>query len=619
MKVNNIIPSLNNAKAGRGSYFFPVIVFITISAWWLYEYNRYHILSYLEEQQLFRTDYFYFQDYMSRPGGLAQYISSFITQFYCVLPLGAVLLSTIIAFTYLLFIKICRKDGSIYKFSAIAYAVPLFLLISCTDVTNVQLSHIVGLAVPLALFAIYIGIKGCMTRYVLGALFYLISYFISGGNAFIFISLLIISELFNNKASYLYIFFCIIICVSVPFAAHKFIYVAKPEVAYLSLTPFNTISFNIHYFIAWLSVPVLYLAWQFILHKMLKVFSINPKVITSICAAAVVFGAVFLLKNATNHEAEQIAQMAYQTERGNWDKVLELGNRATIKDSVTSVYFTNIALSEKGELASKMFYFKQTGTYGEFITWKIHYETIFYIGELYYRLGIIQEAEHCAYETLVLSRTEHGSKALRRLVYTSMLLRDEKSFERYINLFEKSPVYASWAKDQRAHFEKYLNDSTYKIPNTPEVLHTSDLLIDYWHPETIIENILETNKGNKKAFEYLIASHLLSHDLNNFYKTMERYYADMNYNEMPRHIQEALLMASMLLKLGEDEISKYNIEKSVSVQFEEFNDLFYKTLSDKSLNLQLEKRFGNTYFYYYLNAQPILMADLFEKSQGLYN
>jgi hypothetical protein len=290
-------------------------------------------------------------------------------------------------------------------------------------------------------------------------------------------------------------------------------------------------------------------------------------------------------------------------ERGNWDKVLELSKNDKIQKTALVPFFTNIALSEKGLLAAEMFNYRQTGTYGLFNVWKVHYTTLLYIGEQYYRLGMTQEAEHLAYEAMIGSPTEYGSKPLRRLVYTTMLRRDTPGFEKYIRKFEQSPTYRHWAKEQREHYARYCADSTYAIPGTARSLQAADIgFIVHGMPQQNMKFILQTNKGDKKAFEYLIMFSLLQKDLVSFIALFERYYPEMNYKNLPRHIEEALLVYAVATNQQAEFIQKYAISSRTVEQF-----VNYERESASSNPAALKAKHDNTYFYYLQNVKPMAL------------
>jgi hypothetical protein len=589
----------------RATFIF-FAVFTILAVGWLYFCNRYSVLSFGEERQLFRMDKFYFYQYITQPGGLTLYISVFLTQFYCFFLIGSIILSFSINAIYLLFMSIGRKDGDIDRFFLFPFIIPVCILLSCADFRQFGLWYIWGIALTLVLFRFYLTIRKSDKRFRMGILLYLLAYFITGGNAIILLALVVIDELFHEKRSFFYLIGMIALAFATPYIAHLFIYITPLKTAYFSLTPFDYPGVpNAAYRFAWLSIPILYAIWRIIARKHPVAQFKKPWIWIGIYGCILFSLSVWGMSKQTNPEQEKIMRMAYNTEQGNWDAVLRDGIKEAVFEwnAVPMAYFSNIALSEKGLLASKMFTIKQTGPYGMFLAWEPDYRIYLYIGELYYRMGIIQEAEHCAFEASI---TNYGAKAMRRLVYTTMLLRDTNGFEKYIRLFDKSPVYHHWAKKQREHYQHFLADSSYVIPGLPTALTIHSFTMKYENPESNLRSLLETNPCNQKVFENLVVYYLLRKNLNSFFEVMEQYYQGMNYEVIPRHIEEGLLLYAFTMQNQEYIMNKYTIRKETIGRY-----LLFRKDADSLSDKKLKAQYGDTYCYYFLSIKPLMLNEVY--------
>jgi len=93
----------NKSYPFRTVAYIVLALFVLLTAFWLVHFNRYHVLYYQGQMQLFRFNEFYFHSYWIKPGGISGYIGAFLTQF-CFYPwLGAILISLLLASVYLLF------------------------------------------------------------------------------------------------------------------------------------------------------------------------------------------------------------------------------------------------------------------------------------------------------------------------------------------------------------------------------------------------------------------------------------------------------------------------------------------------------------------------------------
>jgi hypothetical protein len=586
-----------------------IFIFAIFAAGWLFYHNRYHIISAHEELQLFRAEQSYFHDYITRPGGLIKYIGSFLTQFYHFHWLGVWIIVLSIVSAAVLLAVACRQKKDTAGF-ILLLLFPLFLLFSVAAI-YFNPAEILGLVFTLAVFLTsnIFHRKNLKTGFRIGIDLLLcgIVCLIAGGNALLFTILVLIREL-KEKKSYLYMLSLIAFAAVLPCFLHFFVFVATWRVGYFALTPWEytgSIPFNQQYAVAWLLIPLAFqgkFSPKFV-SKLLD--KINPWV-WALFYAAVVFSTGFWgIKKFTDREGETICRMAYHAEYGEWDKVLAAGslyNREKCNPAIT--YFTNLACSEKGTLASEMFNYSQPGTVGLFLEWDVlKYQYMWYIGELFYTMGIIPEAEHCAFESMISSFFEYGSRPLRRIVYTSMLRRDTGEFNKYIRFFETSPVYRKWALQQREEYEKYANDTTYVIPGLPRYAKYNDFYADHSQSEYNLIVLLRTETQNKKAFEYLLASILAQKDMPLFLSAMNKYYFLMGYEQMPRHLEEAMLICQVLYEDKADLISKFPISEAATEGFLKYNDEVKKNTGIRAANF-LKKSFGNTYWYYYQYAQP---------------
>ena len=128
-------------------------------------------------------------------------------------------------------------------------------------------------------------------------------------------------------------------------------------------------------------------------------------------------------------------------------------------------------------------------------------------------------------------------------------------------------------------------DADYVVYNTPL--------------DRVLLSLLEKNKYNHMAFEYLIAWYLLTRDLDKFGENIHRLH-DFNYSKIPRRFEEALLIIANIQKKKFD-LTGFNISSNAVARFNNFNQTLSQNQGDmnKALN-ELKKDYGDSYFYYYI-------------------
>ena len=214
-----------------------------------------------------------------------------------------------------------------------------------------------------------------------------------------------------------------------------------------------------------------------------------------------------------------------------WDEVIRIHEKYH-SENAAGQYFFNLALLEKDELCNRMFTCRQD-YHGKLLslprTKKISTNIHFY-----YAIGMINEAYHLAYESMVI----YGYQAenLKMLVKTDLINGNYAIAERHINILKKTLLYRKWA----FRYEKMLY-------NPSIVLSDVDLgrkvklrpHFDFFLSPDDRDNLdmlLIANPDNTKAFECRMAWFLLD-----IYKNgciMKRLRDGVS--KIPRHIEEGI-------------------------------------------------------------------------------
>lgn len=150
-------------------------------------------LSYQEQFQLFLFDAGYFGERMAVPGGLADYIAEYLTQFYYHTWAGACILALLYVLLQRLVWKLAKEQGAVDTYYPLSF-LPVIVLWHFMGDENAMLSLVVALLLALAVSCSYTDLKGKRERavYVLAALPLL--YWAAGATHFIFMGWVIVRE-----------------------------------------------------------------------------------------------------------------------------------------------------------------------------------------------------------------------------------------------------------------------------------------------------------------------------------------------------------------------------------------------------------------------------------------
>lgn len=270
-----------------------------------------------------------------------------------------------------------------------------------------------------------------------------------------------------------------------------------------------------------------------------------------------------------------------------WENVLRCAKRYR-GDNQLIDYFKNMALYHLGRMPYDLLDYSQTsGATSLYLPWTGEGIRSEYGHYIYEQLGYINEAHRWAFESMVVNG--ETAPLLLNLIRYNILMERPYVALRFINVLKKSIFYHKKAMQ----YEEIV--FTGRIPDLKILKYDKDEPNRFANvinlgPEFIY--ILKKQPDNRMAFEYLMSFLLLSNDLPRFMENL-RLIDNFIYPEMPHIYMEAMYYYKMSLPRGEFEKLGFDISPETEERFKE-----YFTLS-KTNNIDLlEKKFGNTYWFY---------------------
>ena len=588
-------------------------VFVVV---WFYIFNRYGVLYYQEQMQLFRFDRFYFHSFMDRPGGLSNYFGAFLVQFYYYPLAGAIILAVIITTVVWLFHRICQTVGEGFNQLFFIPFIPGVLLMTSLVNNFFDLSAALGILLVLAGFRWYIAMP-LKVRYSLGLLLVTVTYFIAGGNSLLLMLPILFfetsppvplskgegeslqKEQIKKRNKLIYLLLLTGWTVLLPWLSRCLFYTVTMREAYFTLTPVTFFFPKIDSKLLWISIPILFLIVSLVTKK------INRWNFSPVKAGVLNFLIVFVMTASCaysmhNSRFDTINRMTFELQKGNFDSVIAAGEENPTNNRLIC-YLSNIALFESGQMPYRMFHYKQMGPMGLFLDWESSTATIlvWYLGEAYYRLGLMLPAEHCAFETLILNQKECSVNVLQRLTLINIANRNAANANKYLRYLDHSLFYRKWVQQQRANLASAIADENFQIPDTPLPVHCKDFHIPYRVPEYTLLRLLEANPKHRMAFEYMMAYCMLYRDLENMKWCMDKYYGYFDYPAIPTHYEEALLLYKEVFNEGPDFFTQYPISNATRERYDHYMQAVQAAQRGGERKFeQFKKQFSNTFWFY---------------------
>lgn len=423
-----------------------------------------HHLHYQEQFQLFLFDSNYVWDIVKQPGGVADLLGRFCTQFFLYAWVGAIIIGILLLAIQLL---VSRFVGGGW-FYGLSY-VPSFLLWLFLLDEHALLGGV--WAVLLTFLAVW-GLcklpKG-LVRYIGIIVALPILYWMVG-------------TYWNGSHYYRY-----------------------PKV-------FPTLLY-----VAWLlslAIPLL----VYVCRKWLKDSKGLVIPLCSFALVAVVMGAV-VWKNA-NFKAEKVMQYDFMASHQQWNRIIETANKEKPNNQI-GVTVQNLALAMRGVLLDQMQNYNQNGIAGLLPDVQSDATSPMPTAEAFYQLGMINVAQRTVFEAqeAILDFQKSG-RCYKRLAQTNLIIGSYEVARKYLMALQKTLFYREWANETLP----LLGDEE-AIAKHPEygrlrkwAYKDNFFFSDHVTPE-MLESLYFGCTDNSMAYQYLMAYYMLTGDrerYNNF-------------------------------------------------------------------------------------------------------
>lgn len=292
---------------------------------------------------------------------------------------------------------------------------------------------------------------------------------------------------------------------------------------------------------------------------------------------------------------KSLIEVDYYASNGRWGRVLEISVRYPRNQFI--IHAVNRALYHTGRLADDMFVYEQQPTALLLSAERENPVRWWWMTDTYIDLGHMNLAE----SMLALVMDTYGERpgVLKRMALINMAKGETGAARVYLGALSRTLFDDGWANDYLEKIEEDPNLSTdAEVQRLRSLIPTTDRDFASLN-ENIFTDLLEKNKGNRMAFEYLEAIYLLTGQLDKFAATLNRL-DDFNYGRIPRVYEEAILLYKAVQK--KDSPVSGEISSETRSRFNNFNSIFQVKYSANKLAAfqELAWNYGDSYFFYFL-------------------
>ena len=506
-------------------------------------------LCFQEQYQMFLFDIGYFLERIVQPGGLADYISEFLVQFYYMPVLGGTIIALLLMSIQAISWGLMKQYGMKAVFPGYLLSfVPSIVLWCAMGDQNLLLSFVVALSGALLMGWIHNRFHNRLVKVVFELVSTALVYWFLGPVVFLYAALMIGDTLMKGKQNGH-------ILSSLGYSACLLIL----TVAWILLTtqslqyPLYRIFSGLNYYRYPGTVsplPLGVMIWTVVVvffgmvpdgHAWIKKLQ-QSKVVMVLAYVLVIVASWFGIKASFDEMTYDLIDYDFLVRTEQWDKIIE---KAEKKPATTplGVSCVNLALSQKGMLADRLFEFYQNGGEGLFPTFTRDMISPVSTAEIFFRLGMVNDAERYMFEAQeAIPNYRKSARLTRRIIECEIINGNYQVAAKLLRRLQKTLFYSNWANQMMALLgnEKAINRHPIygKLRKYRE--KKQDFLFSDREMDQMLGLLFLNDNHNRMAYEYLMCYELLQRDLEKFvqYYPLGRF---VGYDHIPRSFQEILI------------------------------------------------------------------------------
>ena len=468
----------NNKVQGRLKGFLPfylftfLLFFVAVLLFFALAYP--HHLHYQEQFQLFLFDSTYVWDIVRHPGGIADLLGRFCTQFFLYAWVGAAIIAILLSAIQLLTLRLLTS----HLFYGLSF-VPSFLLWLFLLDENALLSGVWAVLLSLLVACVIVKWANGWTRRILLIVAIPVLYYLVGP-----------------------------VCLPIPIDS---LWLGVHYYRYPTIFPW----------LLWgaaLSIWVIF--GLYLLIRRCQVHSPHLSPLTSYLSfaiVAIIMGS-FVWKNV-NIKAEKVMQYDFMARHQQWNRILQTISAEKPNNQI-GVTVQNLALAMRGMLLEQMANFNQNGIVGLLPDVKEDAASPLPTAEAFYQLGMINVAQRTVFEAqeAILDFQKSG-RCYQRLAQTNLINGQYEVARKYLSALQKTLFYRDWANETLP-----LLGNEEAIARHPEYgrLRQWAYKDDFYFSDHVTPEMLESlyfgNTDNRMAYQYLLAYYVLTGDRERFIK-----------------------------------------------------------------------------------------------------
>ena len=506
-------------------------------------------LCFQEQYQMFLFDTNYFLERIVLPGGLADYISELLVQFYYMPVLGGAIIALLLIGIQAVVWGLMKQYGARHDFPGYLLSfLPSIALWCAMGDQNVLLSFVVALFGALVIGWIHNRFHNRLVKVVFELVSTALVYWFLGPVVFVYVVLMIGDTLKNalQKGSILsgigYSACILVLTIAwILLSTQTLQYPVSRLFLGLNYYRYPGVTFLLIYIVMALAAFIPFLGMLHPHSSALQKWQKSKWVMVA-SYVIVLFASVWGIRTSFDELTYEMIDYDFWIRTEQWNKIIEHAEKkpATSPLGVSSV---NLALSQTGQLPDRLFEFYQNGAEGLFPAFSRDMTSPISTSEVFYRLGMVNDAERYMFEAQeAIPNFRKSARLTRRIAECEIINGNYEVAAKLLRRLQKTLFYSNWANQTMALLgnEKAINRHPIygKLRKYRE--KKQDFLFSDREMDQMLGLLFLNDKSNKMAYEYLMCYVLLQRDFNKFmqYYPLGRF---VGYDHIPRSFQEILI------------------------------------------------------------------------------
>ena len=230
-----------------------------------------------------------------------------------------------------------------------------------------------------------------------------------------------------------------------------------------------------------------------------------------------------LVSHHANFKAERVMHYDFMARYQQWNRILQTIDAERPNNQI-GVTVQNLALAMHGRLADHLFDYNQNGTAGLLPDVRTDATSPLPTAEAFYQLGMISVAQRTVFEAQeAILDYQKSARCYKRLAETNLILGHYAVARKYLMALQKTLFYRQWATQTLALLNNELAISRHpEYGRLRKMSYYDDFFFGGHVSAQMLENLFDVNPSNRLAYEYLVAYYKLTGDRESYVKFLRR-------------------------------------------------------------------------------------------------